>query len=70
MGIDKYKAKKRAWRISERNLFIVAFFGGAIGSLLGMLIFKHKIRKWYFIIFIPVLICINTSLYYYLSYIW
>ena len=36
MGIDKYKAKKRAFRIPEAPLFIVAIIGGSAGSLLGM----------------------------------
>ena len=37
-----------AWRIPERTLLIVPFFGGALGALLGMLLFRHKIRKLYF----------------------
>ena len=36
MGIDKYKAKKRAFRIPEATLFIIAIIGGSIGSILGM----------------------------------
>ena len=36
MGIDKYKAKKRAFRIPEATLFIVAIIGGSIGSIIGM----------------------------------
>lgn len=42
MGIDKYKAKKRAFRIPEATLFIVALIGGSIGSILGMYAFRHK----------------------------
>ena len=33
MGIDKYKAKKRAFRIPEATLFIIAVIGGSIGSI-------------------------------------
>ena len=36
MGIDKYRAKKRSFRIPEATLFIVAIIGGSIGSIIGM----------------------------------
>ena len=47
-GIDKRKAKKGAWRISEKALLFVSFFGGAAGGLLGMSVFRHKTKHWYF----------------------
>ncbi|MBR0425080.1 MAG: DUF1294 domain-containing protein [Clostridia bacterium] len=47
-GVDKARARRGAWRIPERTLLIVPFFGGALGALLGMLLFRHKIRKLYF----------------------
>ena len=47
-GVDKARARGGAWRIPERTLLIVPFFGGALGALLGMLLFRHKIRKLYF----------------------
>ena len=34
--IDKWKAKKGSWRISEATLLILAAIGGSIGALLGM----------------------------------
>jgi len=36
MGIDKHRARKKAWRISKRTLFLVAICGGGIGGTLGM----------------------------------
>ena len=33
MGIDKWKARRGRWRISEKTLFLAAIFGGSIGSL-------------------------------------
>ena len=48
MGIDKRKAIKRTFRIPEATLFIVALIGGSIGSILGMQVFRHKTRHWYF----------------------
>lgn len=53
MGIDKQKAKKRAWRIPERTLMLVAFLGGGIGSFLGMYAFHHKTKHTKFVILIP-----------------
>ena len=42
MGIDKSKAKRNAWRIPEKTLFMVAFLGGGAGVWLGMKVFHHK----------------------------
>ena len=45
---DKKKAQKNKWRIKEATLLGFGFFGGAIGALLGMKIFRHKTKHWYF----------------------
>lgn len=47
-GADKSRAKRGAWRISEKALLGLSFFGGAAGGLLGMVLFRHKTRHWYF----------------------
>ena len=47
-GADKTKAKKGAWRVPEKVLLGFSFFGGAVGGLLGMTLFRHKTRHWYF----------------------
>lgn len=47
-GVDKYKARKKRWRISEKVLLWCSFCGGSIGGVGGMLLFHHKTRKWYF----------------------
>ncbi len=44
-GIDKHKAQKGQWRISEKELLFLAFIGGSMGALLGMKYFRHKTRK-------------------------
>ena len=41
-GIDKYKAKKSKWRISEATLLTMAAIGGSIGAWAGMLLWHHK----------------------------
>ena len=48
MALDKYKAEKNKWRISEMTLFMITFLGGGIGTVLGMNLFRHKTQKWYF----------------------
>ena len=48
MWSDKRKAKKGAWRIKEKTLFLVALLGGALGTTLGMYWFRHKTQHWYF----------------------
>lgn len=52
-GMDKARAKRGAWRVPERTLLIVAFAGGGIGALAGMLVFRHKTRKPKFLICVP-----------------
>jgi uncharacterized membrane protein YsdA (DUF1294 family) len=53
MGIDKRKAVNKLWRIPESTLFIIAIIGGSIGSIIGMRVFHHKTRKWYFVYGMP-----------------
>ena len=44
-GIDKWFAIKGLYRVSERNLFLSSLLGGSIGGVLGMFVFRHKLRK-------------------------
>lgn len=44
MGIDKKKARQKAWRIPERNLLLLGLFGGGLGGFLGMQHFHHKTK--------------------------
>lgn len=62
MGIDKRKAKKGAWRIPEKNLFLMALLGGAFGGTMGMKVFHHKTRHWYFRFGFPLLLILNVAL--------
>lgn len=58
MGIDKQRAIRHKWRISEKNLFLSALLGGSIGSIFGMYLFHHKTKHWYFVYGIPaILLC-------------
>ena len=62
MGIDKKRAVRGAWRISEASLFLVAFLGGALGCTLGMRHFRHKTKHWYFKYGMPAIFAVQIFL--------
>ena len=62
MGIDKHKAKAGKWRIKEVTLFLVKALFGGLGGTLGMYVFRHKTKHWYFKIGFPVLLIIQIIL--------
>ena len=47
-GIDKFKARRGAWRIPEKILLTIALVCGGFGAWLAGIAFHHKTRKWYF----------------------
>ena len=65
MGVDKYKAIRRRWRIPEATLFILALIGGAGGGTVGMYSFRHKTKHWYFAVFFPLLALAQLALYFF-----
>ena len=56
MGIDKKRAKRGAWRIPEKTLFLVSALGGSIGTWAGMYFFHHKTKDWYFVVGMPLIL--------------
>ena len=65
-GIDKYKAKKGKWRVSEATLLLMAVIGGSIGAWAGMRIWYHKTMHKKFKYGIPVIIIFQVALAVYL----
>ena len=65
-GIDKYKAKKGRWRISEATLLLMAVIGGSIGAWAGMRLWHHKTMHKKFKYGIPVIIIMQIALVVYL----
>lgn len=59
MGIDKYKAKKKQWRIPERTLFLSAAVGGSIGAMYGMHLFRHKTKHKSFLFGMPAILALQ-----------
>ena len=64
-GLDKQKAKQNKRRISEFVLLLLSFLGGSVGSLLGMLIFRHKISKTSFKIKFGLIFLVQILIIYY-----
>ena len=65
-GIDKNKAKKGQWRISEATLLTMAAIGGSIGAWSGMRLWHHKTMHKKIKYGIPVIIIIQVALAVYL----
>ena len=65
-GIDKYKARKGRWRISEATLLLMAVVGGSIGAWTGMRLWHHKTKHKKFKYGIPIIIILQVTLAVYL----
>lgn len=65
-GIDKYKAKRGKWRISEATLLAMAVIGGSIGAWTGMNVWHHKTLHKKFTIGVPLVFAIQVALAIYL----
>ena len=58
-GVDKSKSQKNQWRIKESTLIVLSLLGGSIGSMIGMIVFHHKLNKKKFYIGIPLIFILN-----------
>lgn len=61
-GLDKWKAKKSMWRISEASLLMLAILGGSIGAWLGMRVWHHKTQHKKFKYGIPLILIAQIAL--------
>ena len=62
MWLDKRKAIRHEWRIPEATLFLIGFLGGSLGSVIGMQLFRHKTRHWYFVWGMPAIFFAELAL--------
>lgn len=60
-GIDKYKARYNHWRIPEATLLLFAAFGGSIGALLAMKVFRHKTQHKKFRYGVPAILIVQLA---------
>lgn len=51
-GVDKFLSIKHYYRISEFILLSFGFVGGVVGSIFGMICFRHKTKKVKFKIYL------------------
>lgn len=67
-GADKWFAVNNKWRIPERILLGLAFVGGTLGAICGMVLFRHKIsKKTYLLLFFGIVVVQLTAVYYYFN---
>lgn len=59
MGLDKSKARRGAWRVPEKTLFLAAVVGGSAGAIAGMYVFRHKTKHLRFVIGLPVILLLQ-----------
>ncbi len=69
MASDKIRAMERRYRIPESVLLLISIIGGSIGSIAGMLLFRHKIRRAKFRIGLPVILIVQIALIVLLNYL-
>lgn len=62
MGADKRRAQKHQWRIPEHTLFAAALVGGSVGAILGMYLWHHKTRHWYFVVGMPLILAVQLAM--------
>ncbi len=60
-GADKRRAKKDQWRVPEKTLFLLPLLGGSVGGILGMRVFHHKTRHWYFQVGLPLILAAQLA---------
>jgi uncharacterized membrane protein YsdA (DUF1294 family) len=63
MASDKRRARARGRRrrIPEKNLFLAAALGGALGAWIGMRVCRHKTKHASFVVGIPALLILNVA---------
>ena len=60
-GLDKYKSRRRMWRVSESTLLLFALAGGSLGAWMGRPLWHHKTLHWEFRISVPVIIVLQVA---------
>ena len=61
----RFEAQRRRqgkWRVPEKTLFMATACFGGLGGVLGMKVFHHKTKHWYFKVFFPALLAIQVAL--------
>ena len=67
-GLDKMLASSEKRRVSETNLLLLSFLGGALGGIVGVLFFRHKSQHWRFRVLVPTALILHLALLVYLIF--
>lgn len=59
---DKYRAKNDGRRLKNAFLLGLSFVGGSLGGLLGMKVLRHKTKKIYYKLTLPLMILMHFLL--------
>lgn len=60
--VDKIKAQRNLWRISEKTLFTLSAIGGALGMYLTMITIRHKTKHKSFMVGLPFMFLVHGVL--------
>lgn len=63
-GVDKFNAINNRWRVSEKELLLMALFMGGFGAFFGMQLFRHKTRHLKFTVGVPIMMLLNLGVIY------
>ena len=66
-GVDKRKARKGQWRISEAKLLMLAAIGGSVGAWCGMTVWRHKTKHLKFKYGVPAILILQIALFVYVT---
>ena len=59
--LDKHNAKKKLYRVSEKNLIVLVLVGGSAGALLAMYILRHKTKHLFFTLSVPIILLLQVA---------
>lgn len=60
-AVDKSRAKRGKWRISEAALLWCSFLLGGVGGLLGMTVCRHKTKHFSFRLLVPLFAVLSVA---------
>ena len=66
-GIDKYLARMNRYRISEKSLLTLALIGGSVGAITAQKMFRHKTRKFKYVLWVILLLHIALGWFLWIS---
>ncbi len=67
-GVDKWKAKRSKWRVSEAVLILMAVLGGSVGAWLGMKAWRHKTQHKKFRYGLPFILIAQIAIVIWIAY--